>query len=64
MYKKSKSTLKFFIIMEALITAAMIALHNYYAVAGWGFLMLTNIGIFVEMIENEKKENGDSGKTV
>lgn len=46
--------------LEILITAATIIQQNYIAAVGWGFLMLTNIGILMDLIEKEKKDGNSN----
>lgn len=52
--KKNKNMLMVYIAMETAITIMTIIQGNYIAATGWGFLMLTNVGILIETLEKEK----------
>jgi hypothetical protein len=51
----NKERLILYIVMEAIITGAMLYELNYWAASGWGFLMLTNIHLLLEQINIDKK---------
>jgi hypothetical protein len=56
---RSKIGLIVSISLEAIITALATIHGNYIAATGWGFLMLTNIGLLLDVIKKDK-ENGNS----
>lgn len=58
----SKERLPFLMVIELLITIGMIIDHNLYAALGWGFLLITNIGVYTEYLES-KKQNGNNNKS-
>lgn len=56
MMKRSKESVVFFMVLEAIITIMTVIGGNYTAALGWGFLFFTNAEILLYLLDKNKND--------